>query len=143
MSKNKGIPKNAAGNYQTTIPLTTIKAFGLDTSSNDKPYISLKYIQTTFECFSDWSQAELKDFSSLINKMYSSNWTDIWKSGGKGENKTGFGMTIHKNKKVLPNLSILDRISPEIDFFELRVNQKSPSCQWRNRLHVARSLWTL
>jgi hypothetical protein len=54
-----------------------------------------------------------------------SNWNFINNSGDKSGNKNGLGMTYHQDRKKLPSSKILDSISPDIKFFELRVTQKA------------------
>ncbi len=107
------------------------KIFGFDAKRNDNPHINLKYYQSKFECFSSWTQEELRDLSSFIDKLSQSNWTDVFKSGGKSGSKSGFGMTFHK-REALPKFPAIDQISEDIDFFELRVNQKARVHGFRN-----------
>lgn len=109
------------------------KIHGLTTPREENPHINLKYFDKNFECFGAWQTEELKAFSGFIEKFNQTNWTDICKSSGKAGNKSGFGMTYHKDRKKLPLTTILDEISPDIKFFELRVNQKA-------RVHGFRSV---
>ncbi len=97
------------------------KIHGLDKSSNESPCVNLKYIQTKFQCFSEWKENELKDFSAFINKLSQTTWPQMHQSGGSLGHKTGLGLT-HLPRDIYPAFPYLDNISPEINFFELRIN---------------------
>jgi len=127
--KNHKIPGSAASrNDQQTLKYLTsfeISAHSLGEDQGEYPYVSLKYFQTSFECFSDWAQNELKDFSGFINSMSGSNWTQIFQSGGKERGKKkGLAMTYLPNNKY-PDSPALREISSDITFFELRVSGES------------------
>lgn len=123
----KKIPKNATALPEVSKRLTAIesKFLGVEDNGKNSPYISLKYYQPTYQCFSVWNQEQLKQFSAFVEKMRKTEWPAIYKTGGSVGNKTGLGYTVHKNKGILPDRSILDKISPEITFFELRVTQEA------------------
>jgi len=90
------------------------------------PYVTLKYFQTSYECFSVWQESELKAFINFVEKLRRSTWADIYKTSGKLGVKTGFGYTPHKNKDNLPKIEELNRIiSPDITYFELRITDKA------------------
>ncbi len=97
--------------------------FGLE-KKEENPYIVLKYYHSDFECFSNWNSNELKAFSDFIRKLRQIQWEDIYKTGGKAGDKTGFGYTPHKDISQLPDNPELKKISPDITFFELRVTGK-------------------
>ena len=78
------------------------KVLGIHKKDPEKPYIALKYFQPSHQCFSDWET--------------------IFRTGGKLGSKSGLGYTLHKNKSKLPKCKSLEQISPEINFFELRVS---------------------
>ena len=113
----KNIPSIDNDIPYSVIPQNAVKHFGLG-SDESHPYIVLKYLKTNFECFSDWTPQELKQFSSFINKLHSSNWVDISRS-------SGFGMTIFKRKKLPEEIIKLSHVSQDIPFFELRITQKA------------------
>ena len=99
-----------------------------DNIENKKPYVVLKYFQTGWECFSDWTPQELKAFSAFLNLLSSHTWGSVYRSGGKGENKSGLGYTVYDVEKMKAGKAILtsvrEKLSPDISFFELRVSQK-------------------
>jgi hypothetical protein len=99
------------------------KVLGIHKKDPEKPYIALKYFQPSHQCFSDWEKNELKLFSSFVEKLRSTDWDTIFKTGGKLGSKSGLGYTLHKNKSKLPKCKSLEQISPEINFFELRVSE--------------------
>lgn len=97
-----------------------------ETNTNLKPYVVLKYYQPRHQCFSAWQQTELRGFSSFVEKLRGTTWNEIVLSGGRGPNgkKTSFGYTPHKDRTKLPPCADLDRVSPDLTFFELRVSGK-------------------
>jgi len=92
------------------------------------PYVVLKYFQKDWECFSDWSKEELAQFSNFLTTFSSHTWSSVYKSGGKGGNKVGLGYTPYDVDDMKAGDEHLKRvqkaISPDINLFELRVNQK-------------------
>ncbi len=114
---------------RTNVYLTDIerKVFGISQNGREEksrahPYISLKYFQPSFQCFSEWQSHELKAFSRLAEKLRETSWEQIYRTAGKIGGKSGFGYTPHKNTKKLPNMSRLELlVSQDITFFELRV----------------------
>ncbi|WP_133014904.1 MAG6450 family protein [Clostridium cuniculi] len=105
--------------------LSEVEAKFLGVHKNeDKAFVVLKHFDRSYECFSEWTENELRDFSNFIATINQMTWSQIYKSGGKS-NKTGLGYTVHTNKEVLPNPKILEKISEDITFFELRVSQKA------------------
>ncbi len=119
---------------------TTQKAFGLVPAATEAlrkikathatPYVTLKYYDHGYECFSEWEAENLKAFSALNGKLGSMSWPDIYKSAGSAGNKTGVGYTpldlstvSEKSKQRLK--LVHDKISPDLTFFELRVTQEA------------------
>ena len=93
-------------------------------------HLNLKYFDSSFECFSEWSKEDLKAFSGLIDKLKERNWDQIKKTGGSAGHKQGLGFTA-LNEATLPK-SIQDRlktikqaISSDISISELRVHIKA------------------
>lgn len=120
------INKKVAGKKKQLNYLNNKEAnlLGFVESGNSTPaYVYLKYFDSAFECFSDWKNDELKLFSNFVNKLRQTTWTDIYKSGGKKGSKKGFGYTIHKDRKVLPNQTLIKSLSEDITLFELRVSE--------------------
>lgn len=88
------------------------------------PYISLKYYDPDFECFSKWQKAELKGFTKLITMISKSNWVDIPKNKGLGH--TILDIPTLKNSTAKSKISNLKKtLSADISFFELRVTEKA------------------
>jgi hypothetical protein len=116
-----------------------IKIMGLvsqEISSNKnaiklKPYVALKYFSPDWQCFSEWTVPELKSFSAFINTLKQHTWEQVYKTGGKGVNKTGLGYTKYdltsvKNTNIQKKLEAVKKeISEDLNFFELRVDQKA------------------
>lgn len=90
----------------------------------ERPYISLKYYDPNFECFSKWGKTELKGFTKLITTIAESNWDDIPKHKGLGH--TILDVSTLKNSTAKSKINVLRKnLSADINFFELRVNQKA------------------
>lgn len=119
---NTGINNNGGSNKYSLSDIEA-KLLGVD-GNDDRAFVTLKYFDSSYECFSEWKENELKDFSNFIKTINQMTWNEIYKSGGKN-NKTGLGYTVHTHKEVLPNQRLLRTISEDITFFELRVNQKA------------------
>lgn len=60
------------------------------------------------------------DFQEKISKY---RWQEVYNTGGKGQNKSGFGFTPIELSKY-PKSDFRGRLSPDITIFELRVSQK-------------------
>ena len=99
-----------------------------DNSIKKKPYVVLKYFQEGWECFSDWTPIELKAFSNFLNILSNQTWEMVYKSGGKGQNKGSLGYTQYNIAQMKAGKDILEgirsKLSPDINFFELRVTDK-------------------
>lgn len=91
----------------------------------DRPYVSLKYYWPDYECFSAWDGAKLKAFSGFCRKITKMRWADIYATGGAVGHKTGLGYTVHKNADVLPENPELKSLSPDLTWFELRIDGES------------------
>lgn len=94
-------------------------------SENEKPYVNLKYYWPDYQCFSAWDSAKLKAFSAFCRKITQMKWREIYMSGGSVGHKTGLGYTTHKNHDVLPENPELEKLSPDLTWFELRVDGES------------------
>lgn len=97
----------------------------VDKKTDESPYVSLKYYTPDFQCLSDWPSGELKSLSSFCTKIRHTKWSDIYRTGGKLGDKVGFGYTVHKDRKKLPDHSELDTLSEDLTWFELRVTKSA------------------
>lgn len=91
----------------------------------DRPYVNLKYYWPDHECFSEWEAHKLKSFSSFCRKITKMRWSDIYATGGAVGHKTGLGYTPHKNPDILPRNPELNALSPDLTWFELRIDGES------------------
>ena len=74
----------------------------IDTNSSAlrlKPYIALKYFNSDWQCFSDWENQELKQFSKFITTLSNFTWEQVYKSGSKIP-KHGLAYTKYELKDV-------------------------------------------
>ena len=90
-----------------------------------KPYIVLKYYQSSWQCFSELSKANLKDFSKFLKKLENYTWQEIINQSGS----TGLGYKEYKissvSKKVKSKFeSFAQTISEDIIFSEFRLGGK-------------------
>lgn len=129
--KGRLIPREAAGatGHGTRKYLTSIEQqmLGLaqDNADRERAYVALKYYQSGYECFSDWSREELRSFSAFCDKVNERTWEQIKQSGGTRGGKTGLGFTPHRDRGKLPNNGLRSVISPEVEFSEMRVTEKA------------------
>ena len=101
--------------------------FGLrstNSSQLERPYVTLRYFDTSFECFSCWEKDELASFGEFLRKLSQMTWVQIQASGGKGGAKTGLGCTIHKDINCLPD-HVIKGLSEDLNYMEMRVTQKA------------------
>jgi hypothetical protein len=97
-------------------------ALGHEDGERAAPYVALKYFQSEWQCFSEWSRDELRAFSAFNHKLRQVTWPLLYASGGR--QKTGLGYTPH-DLGALPRPAFADGISEDVAWFELRVTQKA------------------
>jgi len=120
MQKNNIITKGILPQEQT-FTIHNQNIFGLKEKETEQvPYIVLKYYQPNHECFSQWDKQELKGFSDFIEKLRKTNWNLI--RSQTGSKKVGFGYA-QIDKKTLPKANILNDISEDVNFAELRLSK--------------------
>ena len=93
-------------------------AYNGESSDNMQAYIALKYFDKNFECFSEWSCDDLACFSNFIDKMNRLTWKEI-------KSHPGLQLKSIDNAQGLPNNDIMAKLSKDISFCELRINQKA------------------
>jgi hypothetical protein len=136
-NKSNGIqiPDPSSEIKRVLIPTSQLSILGIEKDNNSEPHVSFKYYDSKYQCIAEWNTSELKAFTGFINKVNESDWPMIMKSGGSAGTKTGLGFTKHKDESKHPSSLIRDKISEDINFFELRVTKKA-------RVHGFRSLNT-
>jgi hypothetical protein len=97
-----------------------------------KVFVSIRFIQYSYQCFSEWSKPEMQSFWSFSEKIHNTTWRQVLQTSGKGENKSGFGYT-PINIDNYPSEAFKKNLSPDITVFELRVTQKARVHGFRNR----------
>jgi len=95
---------------------------------NMNPYVALKYFKSDWQCFSEWEQQELKEFSSFLEVLSRHTWQQVYKTGSKipkhGLAYTKYEVDEVKSEAIKSKLKSVEKeISEDINFFELRVNQ--------------------
>ncbi|WP_017732542.1 MAG6450 family protein [Nafulsella turpanensis] len=127
------IPKSSATLKQETTFLN--KNFAemdgwKDDGDKANVFLSTRYIQHKYECFSDWSKSEMKLFWEFQELVSSMTWEQVYQTGRKKQ-KNGVAYTPIP-KKTYPKSKFLNVLSPDITLFELRVSQKSRVHGFRN-----------
>ena len=90
--------------------------------NNSKVFLSLLHVQDSYQCFSDWTKAEMKSFWNFNSTLHGKTWQDVYSSARKS-NKSGLAYTEIPQQKY-PNPEFKDKLSPDITLFELRVDKK-------------------
>ncbi len=94
-------------------------------------FVSIRFLQHTHQCFSDWTNQEMKVFWGFIDKVHEYTWTLIYASGGKID-KSGLAYTPLKIDQY-PKSVFRDNLDPEITLFELRASEEIRIHGFRNR----------
>lgn len=142
MGKSRKIPtdvvKREAADAAVRVNRNEIKILGLvshEIESNSKaskmhPYVALKYFNSECQCFSEWQSEELKAFSSFLDKLSERTWEQIYATASTKGGKNGLGYTKYnvsevRGSKIKAALqAVSEKISADINFFELRVDQE-------------------
>jgi hypothetical protein len=130
MKKNKKptsslIPKSAADGKTSNKYLNknVSKLDGWKLSGNDAlVFVSLRFIQHEYQCFSDWEKVEMKSFWAFQEKLSLYTWQQVYNQSGKSD-KNGLGYTVIK-KSQYPNSNFRNSLSDDITLFELRIQEK-------------------
>lgn len=85
-------------------------------------FISLRFIQESYQCFSEWTQPEMSLFWDFNRRIHEVTWDSLMKQGGKSD-KSGFAPTIIESAKY-SNSGFIATLDPLTTFFELRVSGK-------------------
>lgn len=91
-----------------------------ETRAEGSPWIALKYLDTSHECFSAWGSDELRLFSGFIETLRQCSWEAVQRHNGL-RLKTIDVETIACGREALKRVQ--KKVSPDITFFELRVSR--------------------
>lgn len=138
VSKKRQLPKQVPGNATDR----AVKAVYLNRDADflegwQRPgndalvLISIKLLQDSFQCFSDWDKQEMQAFWAFNRKIHAQTWEQLYQSSSKG-NKTGLALT-YVDASQYPDSAFRKAIAPDTRFFELRVNQKIRVHGFRDR----------
>lgn len=89
---------------------------------NASVFLSLRFIQNDFQCFSEWDKNDMSCFWNFNNEVHHKSWTMVYSTAGKKQ-KTGLAYTplpLHS----YPNSDFKNQLSKDITLFELRLNDK-------------------
>jgi hypothetical protein len=123
--KTSLIPKNAANTIQEFRYINKnpalMEGWAVE-GDNAQVFVSIRFVQFDFQCFSDWQKVEMKAFWDFIDKVHSKTWSQIYATGGKKE-KTGLAYTPLPIERF-PDGSFKNQLDPQINLFELRIDQQ-------------------
>ncbi len=127
------IPKTSAAITTTTyINKDAASLFDYEHEGNDsKVFLSIRHLQVNYQCFSDWSKAEMKDFWSFNSLIHDYTWQDVYATARK-KKKNGIAYTIIPIKKY-PNSAFKKQLSPDVTLFELRISQVARAHGFRDK----------
>lgn len=118
---SKYINKDAASLFNSNIKGDSLLVF-----------TSLRFVQSEYQCFNEWTKQEMKDFWSFNNSLHEKTWLLVYRSATKKKkDKSGLGYTV-MNLDKYPNPEFKKQLSPDITIFELRVNKKIRVHGFRN-----------
>lgn len=125
---NPGVTKkkdSKRSDNDITIDKHVAMQHGIVNGSSDKehPYVSLKYYDYDYCCFSNLEKDELKNFTNLTRKFKMMTWSQVKGQGGKKQ-KSGLALTPIE-RKSLPQKGVLNEISEDVRFSEIRLSQKA------------------
>jgi hypothetical protein len=86
-------------------------------------FVSIRFVQHEWECFSDWSKTEMKSFWAFVDKAHQYTWQNVRDQSRKTD-KSGLAYTIMTVKQY-PDSEFKKSLDPDITIFELRVNEKA------------------
>ena len=134
MANKNYLNKNVASNKIPTSYINkdaTKLIQNIENGDDSKAIISFLHLQNSYQCFSDWSKAEMNDFWNFYRKLHEYTWSQIYSTGRKN-NKNGVAYTIIPKKKY-PNPEFKKTLSEDITLFELRISQKARAHGFRNK----------
>ncbi|WP_409286245.1 MAG6450 family protein [Pontibacter sp. G13] len=92
------------------------------TGNQANVFVSLRYVQDEYECFSDWEKVEMKNFWNFLRKVHDYTWQQVYNQAGK-RNKSGLAYT-PLDRGLFKFSSFLENLSEDVQIFELRVSGK-------------------
>lgn len=95
----------------------------IDNGDDEMVIVSFLHLQNTYQCFSDWSKAEMSEFWNFYKKIHEYTWTKVYSTGRKSQ-KNGIAYTVI-SIDTYPNPDFKSKLSEDITLFELRISQKS------------------
>ena len=118
------IIKNNSENKRKYIAKNTdvnVDAFNKD-GNNTYVFISIKNIQPNYQCFSEWSKAELSKFWKFNKKLHNMTWQQVYATASK-DKKRGLAYTVIPRENYGAN-EFIATLDKEIKMFELRVDDE-------------------
>jgi hypothetical protein len=92
---------------------------------NDKcVLVCIKNLQSNYECFSDWSKADMGKFWDFNDQLHQKTWQQVYESASTGANKRGLAYTVISRDNYERVSAFVRSLSPEIHLFELRVDER-------------------
>ena len=116
------ISKNVANNKQKSKYIKpNVADYSYESGNDNSVLLSIKNIQSNYQCFSDWSKTEMSKFWAFNDKLHKMTWNELYKSASKGKDKRGMAYTI-MDRNLYKNMPFIKEISKDVTMFELRVD---------------------
>ena len=113
--------ENKTRKYITNNTDVNVDAFDKG-GNNAFVFISIKNIQPNYQCFSDWTKAELSKFWKFNKRLHNMTWQQVYATASK-DDKRGLAYTIIPREKYGTN-EFMSALDEEIKMFELRVDDE-------------------
>lgn len=102
---------------------TDVVVEDIESNGNEKNvFISIKHLQSNFECFCDWSKSDMGFFWNFNNFLHSLTWEQVYSTSRKNY-KAGVAYTVISRSRYI-KIPFIKSLSPEITMFELRVSDR-------------------
>ena len=90
--------------------------------NNTLVFISIKNIQSNYQCFSEWTKSELSKFWKFNRRLHNMTWQQVYATASK-DDKRGLAYTVIPRDRYGTN-EFVSSLDKEIKMFELRVDDE-------------------
>jgi hypothetical protein len=121
MGKHINLPQQSAGKH--IISHVTDSDVAEETGNDKRVLMCIKNLQPNYECFSDWSKTEMGKFWDFNEQIHQKTWQQVYESASIGAGKRGLALT-RISRSRYEHIEFINSLSPEINMFELRIDDK-------------------
>lgn len=93
------------------------------TGNNAYAFVSLRFVQHNYQCFSEWDKAQMNSFWAFNEKIHKYTWQQVLGQSGRTEAQGFAYKPLPLN--IYPKSAFLEELSPDITLFELRLNSEA------------------